>query len=137
MGWGSAAEQTHPWERTASDPRYFFDGMDTSNPPVMQWKRTPAANAALTITILGRPYFDTLASGTYTELPTVVVPAIRHHLRLLWAAFEKDYEAAQFEAGLREDAVATAQINDNNEGAHEGSRVVGLPADFHSEMGGP
>ena len=123
----------HPWDQQ-DDPRYFFDGMDDSNPPKQQWKRAPKPTAALTLTVVGRPYFGMIGTDTYTELPPSTVTELRHHLRMLWAAFRKDDEDMRREQALREDAIRASQVNDNPTGAAEVAIRPDMPAEAYNEM---
>lgn len=133
--WGSGA-QTHPWN-SQTDPHYLFDGVDNSDPPVQQWKRVPTPDTALTITVLGRPYFGLIASENYTHLPAGVTKELRHHIRAEWAAYKSDYDKAEREMRLAEHYISATQVNDIPEGGVEAARVVDTPDDFYREMGGP
>ncbi len=130
--WGEGSV-AHPWA-TQKTPLYFLDGMSDANPPVQQWKRVPTPDASVTGTILYRPYFDTLATGSYSELPASCRSMIREKIRQSWALFTSDYEKASAHRSFLRDEIATHLKSDDTDGAWEAPREVELPDWASREM---
>lgn len=127
---------THPWDLDTT-PRYYFDGMDDTDPPLQQWKRHPIPSASLTITVFGRPIFGTLAGEAFTELPATARPRIRAMIRREWALYERDTEAYALESAHYDKLKESAQKNDDLAGAAEVPTWTDMPAEAYSEMEGP
>lgn len=123
-----------PWTNQET-PVYFFDGWDNSDPPAQQWRRVPTPDETVVTKVLGTCYYGVLETDAYTQLPPSFVPAIRDFIRSEWSAFTKNKEDADFYEARAERKVADLSKNDVNEGNVGVSRVVGLPDDFHTELG--
>jgi len=138
LAWGAGAT-SHPWSQQ-SQPYWFLDGMDDSNPPLQQWKRVPTPDKAITATALVRPYL-TLRSTTgdtqYTHLPAHAAAALMEYVYEKVLMFMGDYEQAAQHKRSMEDEIAANLIADAPEGAWETAREVGYPSWAHTEMGGP
>ena len=139
QAWGDGST-THPWATSQSSPRWFFDGMDDSNPPLQQWKRVPTPDKAITYTVLARPYMTlmgTTGDTQYTHLPANAAQALKDYCMEKVAILQRDWEGATFFKRSLEDEIAVNNIGDNPEGAWEGARLMQVPEDYLIEMDGP
>lgn len=136
--WKGGSE-THPWN-VQTVPHWFLDGMDSSQPPVQQWKRQPSPDSTVAgtnnVTVYYRPYYNLLGSGedSFTDLPANAVEAIRMHLLYKWAVRNKEWaDAAQYKAA-REDEIGAEAIADNKPDASEELFGIGMNEDLTTEM---
>jgi len=135
--WGTQGRSTHPWAESAAEPRWFFDGMTSDDPPVAQWKRAKSDSSAITVTFYYTPYFGLISSDTFVELPASAYPEIRHEMRAEYAALRREYDVAREERGLREEKIQASNIADNRHGAADLDIVPEPSVDWSLEMGGP
>jgi hypothetical protein len=106
---------THQW--TDRDrPVYFFDGMDSTSPPRMQWRRVGPSVTSVTLRVFYRPYFEAVGtSGGYADLPASETDAVEAQARYKWALFIKDYDGAAVMRADREDAITALETGDRTE----------------------
>lgn len=140
FGRWKGGSETHPWN-VQTVPHWFFDGMDSSVPPVQQWKRQPSPDSTVAgtnnVTVFYRPFYNLLATSgqdSYTDLPANAIDAI--HMRLLhkWSLWQKDWPAAaQYKAAMDEEIAANA-IADNRPDASEELFGIGMNDDLITEM---
>lgn len=135
--WGSGAA-THPWSAQET-PYYFFDGMTADNPPRQQWKRVPTPDAAVTGTILVRPYLTLREAGGDSDKENTHIPANAAQAQADYILYrvdkhDKNFESSAFHKQAMEDEISAIQVADNPEGGIEAPRQVDVPAYVYREM---
>lgn len=114
----SGVAAPHPWQDQA-DPRWFFEGMDASNPPVYLWRRVPtptsAEAGAANVTCIYRPLMGMLTSDQFNELPAQLTSAVYEQITYKWMLFVGEYEKAKEHRIAREDDITALNVGDAKE----------------------
>lgn len=133
--WNSGAT-SHPWN-SQQTPYWFFDGPSDDSPPRAQWKRVPTPDAAITYSILLRPYLSLVGTDSYGHIPAFATAAIDDFVcfRVLMILGMTE-RAAMFKSSF-EDEMNENTKNDTPDGAWEAAREIEAPTWVFSEMGGP
>lgn len=133
--WGTGAT-THPWN-TQTEPVYLYAGMSTDNPPKQRWLRYPTPDAAITGSVLCRPYLTLIGSSgdqTYTHIPPNAAAALKDEILYRIEKFDRNFESAGVHRQAMEDEIQTINQSDNPMGAAELPFEVGTPAWVNTEM---
>jgi len=132
--WGAGAA-SHPWNSQTA-PVYVYAGMSTDNPPKQRWLRFPTPDAAVTGSVLCRPYLTLIGSSgdqTYTHMPPNAAVALTDYVKMRVNHFNKNYEAAAMDKQILEDEIHV-NYEDNQLGAAELPFEVGTPSWVDGEM---
>lgn len=133
--WGTGAD-SHPWN-DQTDPVYVYGGMSTDNPPKQRWLRYPTPDAAVTGSVLCRPYLTLIGSSgdqQYTHIPPAAAAALTDLILFKIDKFTKNFTSAQMHKAAAEEEIALNNAHDNPIGAAELPVEIGEPSWVNSEI---